>query len=133
MTTSPLKYVVRELDPKAREFYARLADGVLSTTWCSSCDRPFFPPRERCADCGGALEWRPLARRGIVYAFTQQERGLRFTKPDTVGIAELDDGARVFGLFEDPFDRLAIGAPVDVVTRPDDSGLTLLVFRLRES
>jgi hypothetical protein len=30
-------------------------------------------------------------------------------------------------------DRFAIGAPVDVVTRPDDAGLTLLVFRLRES
>ena len=128
-----MKYVLREMGPKAREFYARLGAGELSTTWCSSCDRPFFPPRERCAECGEAVEWRALAPRGTVYAFTQQERGLRFTKPDTVGIVELDDAVRVFGLFEDSFDRLAIGAPVDVVTRPDDSSLTLLVFRLRES
>ena len=133
MNDPTLKYVLRDLGPLAREFYARLSDGTLSTTWCAPCDRPFFPPRERCAECGALLEWRPLAPRGIVYAFTQQERGLRFTTPDTVGVVELEEGVRVFGLFEDQFDRLAIGAPVEIATRRDDAGLTLLVFRLRKS
>jgi uncharacterized OB-fold protein len=67
-----------------------------------------------------------------VYAFTQQERGLRFTKPDAIGIVTLDDGVRLFGLFDEPFERLAIGAPIEVELRPDDAGLTLLVFSLRE-
>lgn len=129
---TPLKYVLREMGPAAREFYRRLAEGSLSTTWCSSCDLPFFPPRERCERCGSVLSWRELSRRGTVYAFTQQERGLRFTAPDTIGIVELDQGVRVFGVFEQQFDRLAIGAPAEVILRSDDAGLTLLMFRLRQ-
>ena len=131
LATTPLKHVLREMGPAAREFYRRLEEGELSTTQCAACGRSFFPPRERCSHCGGAVEWRALSGRGTVYAFTQQERGLRFTAPDVIGIAELEEGVRVFGLFEDGFDRIAIGAPVDVVLRPDDAGLTLLVFRLR--
>lgn len=130
MTAAPLKYVVRDMGPAAREFYGRLESGNLATTWCGGCARPFFPPRERCPKCGGSVAWRELSRRGVVYAFTQQERGLRFTAPDVIGIAALDEGIRVFGLFADPFDRLAIGAPIEVELRPDEAGLTLLVFRL---
>jgi uncharacterized OB-fold protein len=121
------------MGPAAREYYRRLESGDLSTTWCAGCERSHFPPRERCAECGGAISWRALSRHGTVYAFTQQERGWRFTAPDVIGIVELEDGVRVFGLFEDEFDRLATGAPVEVVLRPDDAGLTLLVFRLKQS
>ena len=131
MIADPLKYVMREMGPAAREYYRRLGEGSLSTIWCEGCGRPFFPPRERCPACGGAVAWRELSGRGKVYAFTQQERGLRFTTPDVIGIVELEEGVRVFGLFEEAFDRLAIGAAVDVVLRADDAGLTLLVFRLR--
>jgi uncharacterized OB-fold protein len=130
-TATPLKHVLREMGPAAREFYRRLENGELSTTRCAGCERSFFPPRERCARCGASVEWLELSGRGTVYAFTQQERGLRFTAPDVIGIAELEEGVRVFGLFEERYDRIAIGAPLDVVLRPDDAGLTLLVFRLR--
>ena len=78
------------------------------------------------------LAWRELSGRGTVYAFTQQERGLRFTTPDVIGIVDLEEGVRVFGLFEEQFDRIVIGAPVEVVLRPDDAGLTLLGFRLKQ-
>jgi uncharacterized OB-fold protein len=128
---NPLKHVLRELGPAARRYYEQLDQGILSTTWCEGCGRPHFPPRERCAACGGAVEWRELSGRGTVYAFTQQERGLRFMAPAVIGIAELEEGVRVFGLFEERFEELAIGAPVDVELRPDDAGLTLLVFRVR--
>ena len=66
-----------------------------------------------------------------MYAFTQQERGLRFTAPDVVGIAGLEEGIRVFGIFEDPYEELVIGSPVEVRLRRDVPGLTLLAFSLR--
>jgi uncharacterized OB-fold protein len=125
-----LKHVLRELDPAAREFYRRLANGDLATTFCPACERYGFPPRERCALCGGTTEWRPLSGRGSVYAYTQQERGLRFIAPQAIGIVGLDEGVRVFGLFEDPIDRLAVGLPVQVRPRADEAGLTLLAFTL---
>jgi uncharacterized OB-fold protein len=125
-----LKHVLRELDPAAREFYRRLSDNELATTFCDRCRRYGFPPRARCLRCGGAAEWRRLSGRGRVYAFTQQERGLRFTAPQAIGIAELEEGVRVFGLFEEPFERLGVGLPLEVRPRIDPAGLTLLAFRL---
>lgn len=125
-----LKYVLRDMGPSAREFYRRLDAGDLATTFCPACDRFSFPPRERCSECRGTLEWRPLSGRGSVYAFTAQERGLRFTAPDVVGVAELEEGIRVFGVFDERIDSLEIGQPIQVHLRRDVPGLTLLGFRL---
>ena len=127
---SALKYVLREMGPAAREFYRRLEGGELATTYCPACERFRFPPRDRCRHCGGRTEWRLLSRRGRVYAYTQQERGLRFTAPETVGIVELEEHVRLFGLFEDPYEALALEAPVAIHLREDAAGLTLLAFRL---
>jgi uncharacterized OB-fold protein len=125
-----LKYVLRDMPPAAREFYERLSAGELATGFCASCDTHVFPPRARCPVCSGQLGWRALCGRGTVYAFTQQERGLRFTAPAVVGIAQLEEGVRVFGVFEEEFESLAIGQPIEVHLRRDVPGLTLLAFRL---
>jgi uncharacterized OB-fold protein len=125
-----LKYVLSDMGPAAREFYRRLAADELATTFCPECERFCFPPRERCAACGGEMTWRPLRGRGSVYAFTAQERGLRFTAPDVVGIAELEEGVRVFGVFEEGHPALAIGQPVEVRLRRDLPGITLLGFKV---
>jgi uncharacterized protein len=125
-----LKYVLRDMGPAAREFYRRLAEGELATGFCTSCATHVFPPRERCPGCSEELGWRALCGRGTVYAFTQQERGLRFTTPDVVGIAQLEEGVRLFGVFEEEFESLAIGQPIEVHLRRDVPGLTLLAFRL---
>jgi uncharacterized OB-fold protein len=125
-----LKYVLRELTAPAREFYRRLDADEFGTTFCSACERFAFPPRERCSTCGEELTWRPLPRRGSIYAYTAQERGLRFTSPDVVGIIELDEGVRVFGVFDDGLEHLAIGLPVEVHLRRDVPGMTLLGFKV---
>jgi uncharacterized OB-fold protein len=90
-----------------------------------------FPPRLRCPVCGGEATWERISSDGHIYAFTQQERGLAFTAPDAIGIVELQEGVRVFGVFEQSIERLAIGAPVEVVPRDESTGLTLLTFRLK--
>jgi len=126
-----LKYVLRDMGAPAREFYARLGAGELATTFCASCSRYVFPPRERCPSCADSLDWRALSGKGEIYAFTQQERGLRFIAPDVVGIVELEEGVRVFGVFDDSYEELAIGSPVEIHLRRDVPGLTLLAFSLR--
>jgi uncharacterized protein len=125
-----LKYVLREMPETAREFYARLALGEIATTRCRSCAQLRFPPRTRCPACGANTRWESISGHGHVYAFTQQERGLAFTAPDVIGIVELQEGVRVFGVFERPLDRLAVGAPVEAMPRPQPAGLTLLAFTL---
>jgi uncharacterized OB-fold protein len=129
MADQNLKYVLRHMGSAAREYYRRLGEGRLQTTFCESCDALRFPPRDRCATCGRETVWKDLSGRGVVHAFTQQERGLRFTAPEVLGVVELEEGVRVFGLLAAPFDSLEIGQPVELELRADDSGLTLLVFR----
>jgi uncharacterized OB-fold protein len=126
-----LKYVLRDMGAPAREFYRRLEQGELATTFCERCERHLFPPRYRCPACSGSLAWRALSGRGTVYSFTQQERGLRFTAPTVVGIAELEERVRVFGVFDEEYEALAIGSPLEVRLRDDVEGLTLLGFRVR--
>jgi uncharacterized OB-fold protein len=129
-TDAALKYIVRDMGPPAREFYRRLEVGELATTHCTDCARFSFPPRRLCSECGAELSWRQLSGRGSVYAFTSQERGLRFTAPDVVGIAELEEGIRVFGVYDEGLEKLKIGRSVEIHLRHDVQGLTLLGFRL---
>ncbi len=131
MSDPDLKYVLREMGAAAREFYRRLDQGELATTYCASCEELRFPPRERCASCGEATGWRPLSGRGALHAFTQQERGLRFTAPHVLGVVDLEEGVRVFGLLDAPFESLAIGQPVEARPLRDVAGITLLAFRPR--
>ena len=131
MADPNLKYVMREMGPAAREFYRRLAEGRLATTACTSCDILRFPPLERCPSCGEPTTWRELAGNGAVHAFTQQERGLRFTAPAVLGVVELEEGVRIFGLLDAPFESLSIGQRVQLHLRNDGHGLTLLAFRPR--
>jgi hypothetical protein len=127
-----LKYVLREMDGAAREFYRRLEGGQLATPFCVQCGSPWFPPRRRCPACAGATEWRELSGRGSVYAFTCQEPGLRFTAPAVLGIAEMEEGVRLFGVFEAAFEALSVGQPIDAHLLKDEWGLTLIAFRLRQ-
>ena len=129
MTDPGLKYVLRDMGPAGREFYRRLAADELATTYCAACDDLRFPPREHCPACGEATEWRQLSGRGSLHAFTQQERGLRFTVPHVIGVVELEEGVRVFGLLDAPFDELAIGQGMTAAPLNDVPGITLLVFR----
>jgi hypothetical protein len=129
MTDPGLKYVLRDMGPAGREFYRRLGEGEIATTHCAGCDDLRFPPREHCPSCGQATGWRQLSGRGTVHAFTQQERGLRFTAPHVIGVVELEEGVRVFGLIAAPFDELAIGQAVTASPLRDVPGITLLSFR----
>lgn len=126
---SPAKYLRREMDAAAREFYRRLAeDGGIFTTRCQSCGRRSFPPRVRCARCGGPQAWEELPRHGRLHAFTTQETALRFRAPAVLALVELEDVV-VPGIAEAAYEDLSIGQEVRVELRPEpETGLTLLAF-----
>lgn len=125
----PVKYLAREMDPAAREFYRRLSeDGQLATTHCPRCRASTFPPRPRCPDCGADQDWRELPRSGRLHAFTTQESALRFTAPTVLALVELG-GVIVPGVVEAPYERLRIGEQVEAQPRLEpETGLTLIGF-----
>ena len=126
---APAKYLVRNMDAAAREFYRRLAEHArLATTRCEPCRRTTFPPRLRCPECGAAAQWVKLPMRGRLHAFTTQETAARFGAPAVLALAELGDVV-LPGIVDAPYESLAIGQELQVeLRREPDTGLTLLSF-----
>lgn len=97
-------------DRATKEFYNFLRKKEFKTTYCVKCKRLFFPPRLFCPDCfSEEIEWRDMPKKGLLYAFTQQERSLRFGKPDVIGIVELKGVGKILTRIAVPFDELNIG------------------------
>ncbi len=92
------------------EFQRRLAQGRLCSTRCRACHAVAFPPREFCPDCHGReVEWIELPKEATLYAFTQQQRGLRFLAPDVIGLVEVQGVGHFLSRIDAPFESLAIG------------------------
>ena len=126
-TAPGAKYLLREFDDVAREFYRRLAeDRQLATTRCVSCADTTFPPHARCPRCGAPTRWVELPHRGRLYAFTTQETAVRFAAPAVLALVELGEVV-VPAIARAPYPELAIGQEVSVELLDEpDTGLTLL-------
>lgn len=88
---------------KLHEFYARLAQGKLATTRCSSCGTTAWPPRGFCGECASdAFTWVELPSEGTIHAYTVQDTGLPagFEGPRVFAIVKVD-GLRVFAVVTD--------------------------------
>lgn len=113
---------------KLHEFYARLGQGVLTTTRCTRCGRAAWPPRGFCPECtSDEFAWVELPGEGTVHAFTVQETGLPagFTGPRVFAVVTV--GAhRVFSVLVDADPaRVTIGQRVrftPLAIAPDPKG-----------
>jgi Predicted nucleic-acid-binding protein containing a Zn-ribbon len=92
-----------------------MEEGGLPYIRCRKCGKIFFFPRHRCPECGSSdLEIMKSSMRGKVYAIT------RIYREDGVvvyGIAELDEGFRVYCEFDD---NMNIGDPVKITVKMRD-------------
>jgi len=117
-------------DGAAARFYTELRERRFMSTRCPACDAIAFPPRSFCPKCyGTAVEWVDLPRRGTVYAFTQQERSLRFSRPDVIGLVELPSVGRILTRLDAPFEALRIGLTVELDFFEVNAELVLHQFR----
>lgn len=127
-------------DATSRAFYARLAGRRFSTTRCGDCGALSFPPRGHCAACAAAdasrgrnVEWVDLCGRGRLHAFTQLERAFFFTKPDVIGLVDLEEGCgRILSRIVAPFESLQVGQPLRVDFLDLPGGLVLHQFLPRD-
>ena len=114
----------------SRRFYELLSQRQFQSTRCLSCGRLAFPPRNFCPACFQTkLAWMDLPRRGTLYAFTQQERSVRFGKPDVIGIVELAGGIRLLTRVDGKFESLRLGQAVELDFLELAPGLVLHQFR----
>jgi uncharacterized protein len=106
---------------------------------CSKCEAVFLGPRAHCSRCHArdALQPRPLAQRGRLYAYSIVHRSFPgVVVPYVSAIVDLDGGGTVkgnlIGIPPDPV-NIRMGMPVDVVFkelagRADDTGKTYVSY-----
>jgi len=86
---------------------------------CRECGETSYPPRSRCARCGGATEEYRLPRRGRVVHYTLLKAlPSRFNRyrPYYLAVVELSDGTRVVGMLTD-VDEPSVGMEVEATLR----------------
>ncbi len=116
-------------DSASVKYYEFLKNRIFRTTYCDTCQKRWFPPRKYCPNCFKEMfKWVEMANTGTLYAFTQQERSLRFGKPDVIGIVELDTGERLLTKINAPFEELKIGMRVKLEYIEIDENITLHSF-----
>lgn len=117
-------------DDAVQEFYRRLRNHEFSSTRCRACREIAFPPRSFCPSCHARdVEWIDLPSRGTLYAFTTQERSLRFMAPDVLGLVELDGVGHILSLILAPLHELSIGQPVELSFHAISEQLVVHAFR----
>jgi len=102
-------------DEAVKEFYRLLKGREFKTTKCKSCGEVALPPRMFCPFCfKDEVDWVDMPRKGSLYAFTQQQRSLRFGKPDVIGVVELPAAGRLLTRIDAPIESLSIGDEVEL-------------------
>lgn len=128
---STKKAIYQSGDKSTKRFYDELKNHKFMTTHCLKCQKPFFPPRVFCPQCyGHDLEWIELSGKGKIYAFSQQERAIRFMKPDVLGLVELEEGiGRIMTRIDAKIEDLKIGQDVVISFIDIGGGITLHQFK----
>ena len=117
-------------DAATAKYYEKLRERKLQTTRCDVCGEIAFPPRDFCPECPSRkTSWVDLPTKGTLYAFTQQDRSVRFMTPEVVGIVELEGVGRIFTHIKAKIEDLSIGDPVELEFVEVSEALVLHAFK----
>jgi len=117
-------------DVDAAAFWSALDRGTLLVSACDACGNRWLPPLASCPRCGSReLTSEPSSPTGSLYSWTvvhlAADPVYAADTPYTVGLLELDDGARLYGRITGvAHDDLRDGLRLTVrVTREDDHAI----------
>lgn len=122
------------VSPAAEPFWEATRNGSLVIQWCRTCEQAIHFPREACPAClGTALEFRPAAGTGTVYAVSVMPSagnpGMAGRAPYAVALIDLPEGVRILSnVLGEGALEVAVGDPVRVAWEPLDDGRHLPVF-----
>jgi len=122
-------FVTPTVDPDSEPWWIALAEHRLLLPRCQVCGRAWFPATPGCPHCGANdFVLQEASGKGSLYSWVVVHRALSpaFSEdvPYTIGLVELEEGARVFArLFGSPAASLRVRAVYYSV-----EGTTLLGF-----
>jgi len=83
--------------PETRPYWDGAAAGELRIQRCLDCRLPYFYPRPRCPNCGGAnVEWFVASGAATLHSYVISERPAPgYDPPFVIAIVELAEGPRM--------------------------------------
>jgi uncharacterized OB-fold protein len=107
--------------PESKPFWDATRDERLVLPYCTTCGAYFWYPRPACPTClDEAVEWRPAAGTGSVYAVSVQHKAGMGRDPSegpyAVALVDLTEGVRILSNVVGPSGRGSgeVWAPDDV-------------------
>jgi uncharacterized protein len=111
---------------KVTPLLSYLEKGVVAGTRCKKCGKMYFPPRADCVDCRTSeAEWFPVEGRARLITFTEVYFGppaFEQSTPYILGLAEFDNGLRVFAPVSRNIGREQLKMDLELVLKPRHSG-----------
>lgn len=107
---------------KSEQFVEFLKNNELRGTVCMDCGAKYFPPRSDCAAClSDQMDWFLVSGVGVLISFTEAKfapAGFEKDVPYKLGVAQFDDGVKVFGRIDKSLaeDAVTVGMKVKVQT-----------------
>lgn len=109
MSAAEIQRIEPPVTAASAPFWDATRERRLLLPWCTSCEAPFFYPRDVCPTCLEArIEWREASGRGTVYAITVEHRpqnpAMTALAPYAVALIELEEGVRFLSnvIVDDP-------------------------------
>lgn len=117
--------------PLTREFWLGTQLGEVRVQRCQSCGYLRWPPANVCPECQSrSFSWIPVQPSGVLLSFCVYRKALdpSFAAdiPYAVGYVQLDDGPRMYGQVDCPFDELQVGGRVRARFVPTTKEVTLI-------
>lgn len=111
---------------KVNALISYLEKGIVAGTRCKKCGTLYFPPRADCLKCRSSdIEWVPLQGKAKLVTYTRVFFGppaFEQSTPYFLGLAEFDNGLRVFAPISHDFDPRELRPELEMVLRPRQSG-----------
>jgi uncharacterized OB-fold protein len=111
---------------KADQFVDFLKNNEIRGTVCKECGAKFFPPRSDCASCfSDQMDWFPVSGEGSLISFTKANfapAGFEQDVPYMLGLAEFDDGIKVFGRIDKALSEDSVKVGMKLKMRTVDLG-----------
>jgi uncharacterized protein len=111
---------------KVTPLISYLEKGIVAGTRCKNCGRLYFPPRADCLDCRKSeVEWVPIEGKAKLVTFTEVYFGppaFEQSTPYVLGLAEFDNGLRVFAPIGRGVDRKELRPDLELVLKSVQSG-----------
>jgi len=106
---------------KAEQFVDFLKNRDLRGTVCKDCGAKFFPPRSDCNVClGQNMDWYTITGQGTLLSFTKAmfaPAGFEKDVPYMLGVAEFDEGMKVFGRIDKSLDESLVKPGLKVAVK----------------